>query len=349
VLLGAWMMARSSPRWPARLLLGLPPAMTLLYWFGVPDNVDSRFMLPVAMIGLIPLAFTFRSSPTEQRPSAWNRVVHGVYGAVILWILVGANTEIPARLPWFMGGWLSLRGLVSLTGLAFVFGLAAGIAVLSRVVPRRAQPIAIVAAMAMGSSALAASGSWCAAPGCEYLQTTSTFLRPTFLEAWDWTDRHVTGATVAYTGNNVPYPLTGPRLTNRVIYVNIDRHLAWRFHDYDHAARQRLNAAPTTALATSSGVLLPLEASSGRIDAVRPRYERMRGDREAWLSNLWATGADHLFVSALSAYEIDYVWHNAGGFPIEDDWARQDPGAFRLVYENQQVRIYAVDLRRRVR
>jgi hypothetical protein len=73
----------------------------------------------------------------------------------------------------------------------------------------------------------------------------------------------------------------------------------------------------------------------------------MRGDREAWLANLWTAGVNHLFVSTLSAYEIDYVWHNAGGFPIEDDWAREDAPAFRLVYENPQVRIYAVDLRRR--
>ena len=80
---------------------------------------------------------------------------------------------------------------------------------------------------------------------------------------------------------------------------------------------------------------------------MRPRYERMRGDRDAWLANLWAGGVDHLFVSALSAYEIDYVRHNSGGFPIEDDWAREDARIFRLVYENPQVRIYAVDLRRR--
>jgi hypothetical protein len=46
-------------------------------------------------------------------------------------------------------------------------------------------------------------------------------------------------------------------------------------------------------------------------------------------------------VSVLSAYEVDFVSHNAGGFPIEDDWARADP-AFTLVYENGQVRIYGL-------
>ena len=193
-----------------------------------------------------------------------------------------------------------------------------------------------MAAIALGAAVLAGGrSSWCAASGCEYLRTTSTFLRPTFLDAWAWIDGHVSGATIAYAGNNVPYPLTGPRLTNRVIYVNIDRHPGWRFHDYDRAARQRMNAAPATALATSSGVLLPVEAAVGRIDAVRPRYERMRGDRDAWLANLWAIGVDHLcqpppMKSATSG--------TRRRFPIEDDWARQDAQAFRLVCENSQVR-----------
>jgi hypothetical protein len=276
--------------------------------------------------------------------------MHAVYTAGVLWILIGAHADIPARLPWFMGGWLSLRGMVSPASLALLLVLAVAVAVLVRVSPPRVRTVLVLAAIAIPGSVLAAGRSmWCTEPICEYLQTTSTFLRPTFLEAWDWTDGHVKHATFAYTGNNVPYPLAGPRLTNRVIYVNIDRHPAWRFHDYDHAARQRLNAASAAALATSSGVLLPVETSGGRIDAVRPRYERMRGDRDAWLANLWTSGATHLFVSSLSAYEIDYVFHNAGGFPIEDDWARQDPQAFNLVYENPQVRIYAIDLRRLAR
>ena len=73
---------------------------------------------------------------------------------------------------------------------------------------------------------------------------------------------------------------------------------------------------------------------------MRPRYERMQGDRNAWSRNLRVLGVDHLFISALSAYEIDNVWHNDYGFPIEDEWARADPQAFALVYENPQVRIY---------
>ena len=157
---------------------------------------------------------------------------------------------------------------------------------------------------------------------------------------------HASHATFAYTGINLPYPLSGDRLTNRVYYVNIDRHLDWRFHDYDRAQRKRPGSTPSSpALATSSGQLMPVSQHPGpHEDAVRPRYERMEGHRDAWVHNLKALAVDHLFVSVLSAYEIDYVWHNPQGFPIEDEWARADPRAFRLVYENPQVRIYAVDL-----
>ncbi len=61
--------------------------------------------------------------------------------------------------------------------------------------------------------------------------------------------------------------------------------------------------------------------------------------------NLTALRVSHLFVTALSAYEIDYMWHDPQGFPIEEDWAAADPAAFVLVYENPQVKIYAVSLK----
>ena len=68
----------------------------------------------------------------------------------------------------------------------------------------------------------------------------------------------------------------------------------------------------------------------------------MQGFREAWLFNLQRLRVAHLFVAMLSAYEVNYVWHNAEGFPVEDAWAAADPRSFRVEYENQHVRIYAV-------
>jgi hypothetical protein len=131
-------------------------------------------------------------------------------------------------------------------------------------------------------------------------------------------------------------------LTNRVRYVNIDRHADWRFHDYARGRRDAPVEAPGR-LARASGQLVPLLQPAGTAErASRPRYERWDGFREAWLGNLRSAAVTHLFVSVLSAYEIDFVSHNDGGFPIEDDWARADPRMFTLVYENGQVRVYAL-------
>jgi hypothetical protein len=148
---------------------------------------------------------------------------------------------------------------------------------------------------------------------------------------------------VAYTGINLPYPLAGSHLSNRVIYVNLDGHVAWRLHDYDRAYRDGTFRPQPPMLAISSGELLPVPAASGpRSDAIRPRYERMEGSDDRWLRSLGALHVTYLYVSALSAYERDYQWRNAAGFPIEDEWARGRPDVFRLAYENENVRVYSI-------
>ncbi len=146
---------------------------------------------------------------------------------------------------------------------------------------------------------------------------------------------------MAYTGINLPYPLAGSHLANTVFYVNIDSHRSWRFDQYA-AAYQRgsMGAGDAAPLARPSGVLLPAAGA----DAVRPRFERRAGDPEAWKVNLKRAQIRYLFVSTLDPYEIDYVWHNAQGFPIEDEWARRDPQEFRLAYANDEVRIYELTL-----
>jgi hypothetical protein len=85
---------------------------------------------------------------------------------------------------------------------------------------------------------------------------------------------------------------------------------------------------------------MPLLPGSSK--ASRPRFERWEGDRDAWLANLRAAGVSHLFVTALSAYELEFSWHDEGGFPVEDAWARADPDLFHLLYENGQVRVYSL-------
>ena len=61
--------------------------------------------------------------------------------------------------------------------------------------------------------------------------------------------------------------------------------------------------------------------------------------------NLKSRRISYLFISVLNQYDVDYVWHNAQGFPIEDEWAKADPASFRLAYDNPDARIYEVTLR----
>jgi hypothetical protein len=262
-----------------------------------------------------------------------------------IWIIVGAPRQLPMSLPWFMGDWLALDGLVSPRALPmFAAGMAASVCLLLGVRRRPAHAVPVMTA-AIGAACVAfainAKMSY-ANDGSSLLTLSPTYVRAGMMAGWDWVHRNIAHATIANTGNNVPYPLFEENLTNRVRYVNIDRHADWRFHDYARGRKDAPVDAPGR-FARASGQLVPLLQSARSAEsASRPRYERWDGFREAWLGNLRSAAVTHLFVSVLSAYEIDFVSHNDGGFPIEDDWARADPRVFTLVYENGQVRVYAL-------
>jgi len=246
-------------------------------------------------------------------------------------------------LPWFMGDWLALDGLVSPAALPLFAGsvvMAAMVCVLARRSPRARAPLTAVCYASCAALTVGAHGAY-AHDRSSLLALSPTYIRSGMIEGWDWVQHHVEHATIANTGNNLPYPLFGEHLSNQVAYVNIDRHAEWRLHDY---ARVRGRAGATTSrdLAQPSGQLMPLGQSRRASEASRPRYERWEGNADAWLRNLRSAKVTHLFVSVLSAYEIEYVWHNSEGFPVEDEWARTDPRDFTLLFENGQVRVYSL-------
>jgi hypothetical protein len=342
--LGAWPLVKREHRWPGTYVLLVPLLMVPLYWFGIPDNLDPRFLLPAALVALVPMAFVFRTS------RIWNAAMHVSYAAGMVWLVAGADTRIPVRqLPWPMGDGIDLEALANRRYLVLFLIVAAAMIAAWTVSKKTRFTVPVFAAVCLAAATVLAVGSvaWCGPSPCDFLQISPTYIRPPMLEGWDWVGRNTHAATFAYTGNNVPYPLAGAQLTNRVYYVNIDHHLTWKLHDYARAERRRRGTVTgLPALAISSDELRPAERRpDGRVDASRPRYERMEGYREAWLDNLKQLGVDHLFISTLSAYELDYVWHNERGFPIEDEWAKADPGAFHVVYENPEIRIYDVGVR----
>jgi hypothetical protein len=328
--------------WPGGYVLLLPVAMTFLFWFGVPDNGDSRFLLPAVVVAMVPLTFSFGSDPRR------NAFFHTLYGAVAAWVLVGSERQIPMSLPWFMGDWLSLDGIVSGASLP-LFAAAMVCVALVTLGARRwstSSTLPLITALSSACLLIAIGAKGSAASGrSELLELSPTYIRGGTISGWDWIHNHVTQATIANTGNNIPYPLFGEHLSNRVVYVNLDRHADWRFHDYARMRGHRDGSASIDALAQPSGQLMPI--AGPHAEASRPRYERLEGHPDAWLRNLRDAKVTHVFITRLSAYEIEYVFHNAGGFPIEDDWARDAPAAFTLVYENGEVRIYSIDSRER--
>ena len=344
-VVGAWRMLRGRSWWPHGFFLLVPVLMVPLYWFGLPVNTDPRFFMPAIAPALLPLAFLFGPS------RSWNLGVQILLLAAMVWILVGVRTEIHAAVPWFMSDWLTFNGLLS-TGALGVFGFTAlAVGSMWRWGPTR---LATAMACTIGLVlALTTALSACSVRGCapEMLDVTSPHVRIEDQDTWEWLREHVTNATVAYTGSNLPYPLTGERLTNRVIYVNIDGRDSWRLHDYDRAFREgRLTPKPPF-LAISSGELRSVDPRvvGPRNDASRPRYERLAGNLDAWLFGFDRQHVTYLSVHALSAYEVDYQWHTSDGFPIEEEWAKSDPQTFHLIYENPLVRMYQVTLPRKDR
>jgi hypothetical protein len=260
-------------------------------------------------------------------------------------VIVGWAYDPAPNVPWFMGGWFALDGLVSPNS-RLMFLLIAGVFGALWFLLRRWRWLVPVAALVAASTgtALALSEDTACQPGrCDRLHVTDPFIRAGLLRTWEWMDANIHDSTVAYTGVNLPYPLAGLRLTNRVVYVNIDGHLDWRFHDYDRAYRAGRFEPVPPPLAISSGELVPLPAKTGpRDDAIRPRYERLEGVPALWIHNLQRLGVNYVFIGRLSAYEIDYQAHGPEGFPIEDEWAQAEPATFTRVHDDEDARVYAV-------
>ncbi|HEY6356634.1 MAG TPA: hypothetical protein VIX35_00235, partial [Vicinamibacterales bacterium] len=208
---------------------------------------------------------------------------------------------------------------------------------------RWAVPVVTLLVVSTGTVLGVGEDTRCAPARCDRLHVTDPYIRPGLVQAWDWMDDHVHDATVAYTGINLPYPLSGPHLTNRVVYANIDGHLGWRLHDYDRAYRAGRFEPVPPALAISSGELEPVPPGpEPRDDAIRPRYERLEGFPDLWMRNLDALGVRDVFIARLSAYEIDYQVHGPDGFPVEDRWAQAAPDRLTLVFGNADARLYAL-------
>jgi hypothetical protein len=128
----------------------------------------------------------------------------------------------------------------------------------------------------------------------------------------------VRDARVAYTGNNLAFPLAGQRLGNRVVYVNVAGGPDDRLHDF---ARRTGNARSADA---------------------EPALYRDGANFELWWRNLRATGTEVLFVASLEPIVRRNVDTDDDGFPIERTWADAHPERFALRFASPAARVYAL-------
>jgi hypothetical protein len=123
---------------------------------------------------------------------------------------------------------------------------------------------------------------------------------------------------VAYAGTNLPFYLLGSRLQNRVQYVNINRHTAFRMHDYHRLYDRPLSDSPT------------------------PDWDRREADEVAWLGNLREQRIDLLFVGFVNRIGGMHNVHDQDGFPLERTWADRNPAIFQPIHVDSRTRVYTV-------
>ncbi|HOO57257.1 MAG TPA: glycosyltransferase family 39 protein [bacterium] len=141
--------------------------------------------------------------------------------------------------------------------------------------------------------------------------------------AWAKLDRMTTGQSlrIASVGNERAYGLFGSGLRHDVYTVNVDENTDWKFHDYWRRAYKE-GRAPS--------------------EFERPQWHREYGTYEAWLANLRELNIDIVFATTLEPIAAGQMAHCRFGFPVEQTWASEHPEDFKLMYANDQARIYAV-------
>ncbi len=149
---------------------------------------------------------------------------------------------------------------------------------------------------------------------------------PDYERAWNAFDAitKTNPRKVAYSGTNLAIYLMGPRLANRVEYVNVNDRMDFMTHDY-HLAQ-------------------PI--GKRRWNDPRPTWERLVVDYDAWRKNLLEKGIELVVVARANPDEGRANPYDRQGFPVERTWMDTHPVQFRPVYgvrENDpEMRIYEV-------
>jgi hypothetical protein len=283
--------ARRAPSWTA-----LAVVLVALFWLAIPYQ-ESRFLFPLWGVVAVAMATCGRDGATSLAAVwSWAPIVLGVVGSVVehptaeRWSALGAGAAAAVLLSW-----------------------------------RRARGGEQPARPSRGPSwwrswALVGSGSvalLAATAGRAPARAPAYALGDELDDAWAWMRANVRGVRVAYTGNNLAFPLAGDALANDVRYVNVAGAPGDVLHDF----ARRTPARPAGS-----------EPAPYRVGA---RYE-------TWLANLRATRREVLFVAAVDPEVRRTIAADGDGFPVERAWADAHPEIFTPRFASPAARVYGV-------
>ena len=312
-------LRRTNTRFPAIYTAVLPLLMLFIYWFVIPYNREWRFTF--AIFALLSLYFAF----AMEGENILSKILRSLFPLVLIFMLT-FNTFL-IRTAELAGSALFARSAQPvLMGMRFPLWIALFVAlfflcgIISSVFKNiRTKATGLFVAVSFISFILLLFSLIYWYPQYKYEYYTGFPIG----KAWDVFHENVAPpVTVAYTGTDLSFGLFGRGLKNRVVYVNVDSHADWKFHDY------------VKHLKDSGHYAVP--------DTDRINFHRINADYKAWLRNLRRADADYLFVTVLHQTDRLHIPHDASGFPVERTWAEKHPEIFQKVYENSTTAIYRI-------
>jgi hypothetical protein len=292
----------------ARLVVaGIAVYWTFFYFFRLPHNTETRFLLPVVALALLGIGQLLEPL---QRRSAW--LLRVVWALCFVALCVDVE-----RLPQWREGLAGALDAGVPVALWVPLCVLTGAALLAALFVR--STLIVRASAAAGLVGLAASVAL-----AQQLSLDGRVVhhRKSRFHDWAASVEHLDlldlahSKRVAYTGFNLPYMLTGPRLTRSVRYVNTQGQLDAGFYDF-WKREPRLAKQQKPGLYRGGG----------------------RDDYGEWIRNLEAAEIDWLLVLRLHPRERS-VAADARGFPVERAWAVEHPRRFERIASEPAFELY---------
>jgi hypothetical protein len=309
--------------WLAAALVGLAGLHVLCFWFVNPYQTQERFLLTAIGLFAVPVALVLDRWKFLCLPlvglCAWHLVVDQFNLGISKF---PGPMPAPFPLPKHWGQALQEQPvLLGRIACLVAFGVAVTLLALSRGEWRRRLVVGGVAIL-VGVAGV----GFRAHKGQPMIEGARWRFYPVwlggYLHGWNrLEDASGDGARVAYTGTNLPFYLFGVGLRNRVMYVNVNKHAAFRMHDY-HTLQVALGE--------------PLSSSPA------PDWDRRETDEQSWIKNLRDRRIELLFVGKRIEPEKPPSCYDSEGFLIERTWADRNPEFFRLIHADPFTRVYAV-------